>query len=791
MLPQPFATIRSPKFLRRFAKTVAILFLLACAGGPADLNEFTSYFLPESANAQNGDARYHFTQQFLYVDDYGDSLKIDQRTNAQAWAKYAGVSAEIVREYFYTETANASLPNRLMLKGNKAAVAYLTWAKKIEKAYQPAIYAWEESHKDSLVLVEALAQGQALAQNSTDVFLKERYGFQVVKLAMILDQPHTCLQLYDRFIKPLKTKTFISDWAASRRAGAILTLGDTAKALYEFAQIFDRCPSRRREADLSLRSKRIKFQEKALDYCQNDAEKAAVYALCAIQPLEDGLPMLQKIMEINPQNTLIELITAREINKNEYYLLGAIPYVEDTTAFEKRRDASSQYFEQIGDFALKNADNKATNNPAFWWTAASYVKYVLKDYAKANEYLAKAQAAPTENRALKQQITIQQLLLNIAQQDQVTPEFEQKTMALLEQLAPKDNFRVVNAYTRACGLLAKMYRGLPTDEAKPSGWWASCGSASSSKGDISNTHTAKAFLIEAAASWQSQVPNADGYAPIYATNTDRYALEDSTSTEIIAAIVAYLKQPNLTDFGKKLIALSGIDTDYLYVLLGRKYLAQHRYEEASVALGNVKKTVWQSPPFSDYLTQNPFYMKPANGQNPNDVFTPFTFAQRMASLQKQADKGDAEAAYLLGCGAYNMGYFGNSWLLTHRERSHVEYEYMYPPKDLSQDDYYVATQAKSYFDKALSLSKNTELSAKAAFGASLCTQNAYYVFRAAEGRELSYEESAQKAFWQRMNTEKRQRLGQYFDLLKSKYATTQYTREVIEECATYREYVGE
>jgi hypothetical protein len=67
--------------------------------------------------------------------------------------------------------------------------------------------------------------------------------------------------------------------------------------------------------------KGIKFQEKALSYCQNDAEKAAVYALCAIQPLEDGLPMLKKIVELNPKNNLIELITAREINKNEYYSL--------------------------------------------------------------------------------------------------------------------------------------------------------------------------------------------------------------------------------------------------------------------------------------------------------------------------------------------------------------------------------------------------------------------------------------------------------------------------------------
>jgi hypothetical protein len=85
------------------------------------------------------------------------------------------------------------------------------------------------------------------------MFLKERYGFQAVKLAMILGQPEACVKLYNELILPLKTKTFISDWAFSRKAGATLALGDTAKAIYEFSLVFERCPSRRREADLSLR----------------------------------------------------------------------------------------------------------------------------------------------------------------------------------------------------------------------------------------------------------------------------------------------------------------------------------------------------------------------------------------------------------------------------------------------------------------------------------------------------------------------------------------------------------
>ncbi|MFN4147279.1 MAG: hypothetical protein ACK4GN_15750 [Runella sp.] len=768
-------------------RAAAIVLLLACAGGPSDLNEFTSYFMPEIANVSTGDTRYHFTQQFLYLDDYADSVKIDRQVNAQAWAQYAGVSEQGAYDYFYGEKNSVALPNRLMIKGKSEAVTYLKLAKDIEKAYQPAVFSWEESTKDSTALVEAFEKVKTLAQSTTDPFLKERYGFQAVKLAMILEQPQTCLTLYDQLIKPLPTKTFISDWAASRRAGALMALGQTDRAIYEFAQVFDRCPSRRREADLSLRVKGIRFQEKALDYCQNDAEKAAVYALCAIQPLEDGLPMLKKIVALNPQNPLIELITAREINKNEFYMNGPTPYVEDTVAFQNRGKATQRYFEELADFTTECAENKNLQHPAFWWTAASYCQYALKNYDKASDYLTKAKAAPTENITLKLQQDVQQMLLLIANQESITPAFENQAMGLLQRFAMSDNFRVVNAFTRSCGLLANMYEGLTKE---PSGGLMS-GCSNKKQEAASGINIAKAYLLKNAASWQSKPSNPEGYTTIVGTHLDRDVLEDETSVEDLAQVIEYVKQSNKSEFDQKLIQLSGITADHLYIVLGRKFLLQHQYANAAEHFEQVKPDIWQESPFSDYLTANPFYIKPDNGQNPNESFTPASFARRMVDLEKKANEGDAEAAYLLGCGAYNMGYFGNSWLCSKRYRSSSEYEYMYPPRDLSTDDYYTAQKALTYFEKVLEKSKNQELSAKASFGASLCAANAFWVFRAAEGREIGYDEEAQQKFMARMSKEQRKRLAPYFEKLKKQFSSTQYAQEVLRECATYRAYMGE
>jgi len=697
------------------------------------------------------------------------------------------VSETVVHNFFYAESANKTLPNRLMMSGNKAAVGYLRIAKNIEKAYQPAIYSWEEGSKDSLALVESFEKVQQMARSTSELFLKERYAFQAVKLAMILGQPETCVKLYDELVKPLKTKTFISDWAFARKAGATMALGDTAKAIYEFAQVFEHSPSRRREADLSLRIKGIRFQEKALDYCQNDAEKAAVYALCAIQPFQDALPMLKKIIELNPKNATIELIAAREINRNEYYALDPMPYVEDTLVYTQRRDESKRYFDELADFMAECATNKKLSNPAFWFTASSYTQYVSKDYDKASEYLTKAQSESTENVVLKQQMEVQQMLLLIAKQDKITPEFENQAITMLEKLRLVDNFRTTNAYTRACGLLAKMYRGQPLDAEKSGGWLSGC---SSKKNDNTNyVNVAKAFLIESAASWQSRGTDADGYATIYGSNTDRYLLEDSTSAAHIAQTIQYLQQPNLSDVDKKFVALSGLNQTYLQILLGRKHLAGHNYNEAYNAFSKVPAGTWKSMPFADYLVGNPFYISPDNGQQPSQVFTPMTFAQRMAELEKRAKNGDAEAAYLMGCGAYNMGYYGNSWLLSRRAWSGAEF-YTYPPKDFSKEDYYTAIKAREYFEKAVKLSKNSELSAKATFGIALCEANAFSVFEFAESSNRDYQNETEEAYLARIKAERSKRFNTAFQQLNSQYPTAAYTEEVLAECATYRDFAG-
>ena len=216
-----------------------ILLLMACGPGPADYNEFVSYFMPEATNAAAVDARYHFSPQFFYVDSYSDTLFDNQSINAQAWSDYTKnkVSVEAASDYFYKKnTGNKTLFNAL--KGNKEALGYLDFLKQIDLAYKPASNEWESPELDTLKLTPLLQTAKLGLSKTKDIFIKERYAFQAIKLACMAKQYQDAINLHETSVQEAKSQTFISNWSRSRYAGALLHLDKKEDAFYHFAQVF-------------------------------------------------------------------------------------------------------------------------------------------------------------------------------------------------------------------------------------------------------------------------------------------------------------------------------------------------------------------------------------------------------------------------------------------------------------------------------------------------------------------------------------------------------------------------
>lgn len=775
--------------------------------------------MPESSQTSVRDQIYHFTPQLYRYDDYYDTDEDTVQTddNVLAWSQYSRGKAnqsDIGSALYNRDQRSANSLVRWATSTNPAALAYLQFAWRAEEAAPRPINRWEADtvrpDTSTTLLTSLLSEAKTGYTASSDVFLKERYGFQAVKLAALAKQYEQSRSLYDELIRPLSQKTFISDWAFCRHAGATMALGDTARAIYEFAQVFDRCPSRRREAETSLRIYGIRFREKALSFCANDAEKTAVYAICAIQPKQDALPFLKEMVRLNPKNPLIELVMAREINRNEYFFFQKTNPIygfdaenrADSIRFENRKSESSDYFQQLREFALQSTDNKALGNPAFWYTATAYLDYLTKAYTDAKTHLDLASQQATTNPVLKKQIVLQQMLLLTAQTETITPEAESQLIGYLEQFGSSLNFYMTNAFVETCKQWAAKYGYGKPAESESGGWLSGCFRPKTSPSN--GVNTAKAFLLTALTS--SQLNRNEIY---FDSHSDLYDIEDTTSAGTVQQVVAYAINTSATEFDKRLLKLSGFNANTLNILLGRRLLAESKYAEAAEAYANVDAKIWKTDPFKSYFNENPFSVNLLGSQHrpkSDNTYTPATFLKKMVELENQAKtaSGDqaAELYYQLGSGAYNLSWFGNSWIL---QRAHwsggepVFNRYTYhqvqkADKDqelelVSQLDYYTNSAAKAYFEKAISAANNPEIAAKACFMAARCEQNAFRTRKEAEWAKRNYSVD-QEPFDSEMKNLRKADYSSNLSKLASQYAQTRFHAEMIRECATFKDFVA-
>ncbi|GAB3795383.1 hypothetical protein GCM10028819_11350 [Spirosoma humi] len=788
--------------------------------------------MPEAGNTQPEDSRYIFTPQFYndpeFAAQYGESPAPVVDENIDAWVKYTGgtLRATLMSRAIYDEEPSAvRVLTASLAQKNPDALTYLTFAWAADNGQGPL---WNPNalKVDSTNVPQELDEAKKRYQTTKDAFLKERYAFQAVKLASELGDPKQAQQLYDQLIGSLPKKTFISDWGLCRRAGGSLALGDTAMAIYEFAQVFDRCPSRRKAAETSLRKYGIQFREKALEYAKTDGERAAVYALCAIQPGiplggADALAMLKEVVRLTPKNPLIELIMAREINRNEYYFFmtddeythNNMTQTPDSLGFVNRKSQAPSYFEKLRSFALESANNKALANPAFWYTAAAYLDYLGKDYVAAQTHLDQAALLPPANTVLTTQIAVQRMLLLSAQTDVITPETENQLIGYLEAFDSTGNFRINNAYITVCKQFASKYK---YQDAPKRGWLSSCSRTKTQP--VNGADQAKSYLF-------TILTTQPGTGTYFESTTELHAVDDTVSAATIRETIRYISQPNQTDFDKRLIRLSTLTSDQLTLLLGRRLMMEHHYAEAAEAFGKVDPKQWQTEPFTRYFNTNPFAIKmprlvateqtgatktaatstgvnfPAEPRaNP---YTPAQFARRMADLETQAKSatGDqaAELYYQLGCGAWNLSWYGNAWLLVKSYWSAGEPPVYDVPTDpvakqkrfdvLMNTDYYTTSQAKAYFEQSAKAAKTLALADRSAYMAARCEAHAFAVQRSIEQIRNGYVYEEDPAFVKNMLVLRKTKYASAYTDFYNNHRRSLFDKEMIRECAMYKDFL--
>ena len=768
-------------------KILVIFILLACGPSPQEYGEYFSLFYPESANFPEQTKPYFYTPLLLNTESniYVDSPTVsdvspDVKENVASWFDYfkGKVGKEVINNGLYGEKRSLGFA-KSMKNLNPEASIYLQFSHEVEKETPIYTFDWEKPESmDTLKLLELNERAKNEFLLTKDDFLKERYLFQYVKLSAVNGKHQEILAEYPALVTQIKNKTFISDWSNSRLAGSKMAIGDTAQAVFDFAQIFSKSVSRRSQADLSVRRLNSKFFESALEFCKNDSEKSNVYALNAIQPFQDGLTLAKKIYSIDANHPMLELVTAREINKNEMLFFSeknsniylAEPFFlndkfkVDQKQIEAGKKKGESYLNEILDFTSLVSKDSKVKSKEFWYLSSAYLFYLNGDDEKANQLLSNLQNS--NNLYIQKQVAFLQFEFS---NKALNKENEAALISKLAMFTKVDNFRDNNMLIKMSETLYKFYTN-ESKEKKSWGWFSSCTKPKGNK----NGNQVKAFLALNIGATKSQEYG-------YQVNKNQDFYTDTCSAGFLNEVISFVKKPSNSKAEKSLISYSSLETDYLLLALGRRQIKEGDYTSALQTFQSISPNYLSQIGFDDYLEGEP---KDFKVKNANENTSVVEYLKELVSLkQKTEDKiADAEAWFQYGKSLYNLSYFGQAWILTVRHKSEYDLQY----EENKSSDYYSTDKAKKCFEKALSLKPEAELAARICYAGALCERNQYLVKFYANQPE-DYEK--QDAYTAEMIKNELPKFRSYFNKLWQNYRTTQYHKEVLKECLTYSEFV--
>ncbi len=776
---------------RTSVKLLVVFTILACGPMPLDSNEFFSLFYPE--NAQNTDKNEQFVFSIGYVSDndysnYSENDKtevpetVDEKYNLDAWEKYLNnkIDRKILKTGLYEKGKLAGLSEKIKLLDYSAGV-YLKFCDKVDSKIQNYREYWEDVVPiDTVGLKTLFIEAKENAQSAKNDFLKERYHFQYIKIGASLGNDAEILKSTTQIANNDKTKTYISDWTKSRLAGSKMATGDTVSAVYDFSQIFYNCPSRRIQAERSLKFIPDNFFEEAQKIAKNSKEKANVLALQAAQNGTDGIDIIEKIYDLEPNHELLELVFTREINKNEntffaeknswnYY--GENDYYDenykiDDKKIKKAKQKAETYLDKLLRFSEKVSSEKKVKSTNFWQLSNAYFHFLKNDVTTSKKLLTNIDT--TGNIYLKNQVDF--LAFETADKT-LNSQNETYHISLIPSFLGDTDFRTNNMKVKMAETLYNFYMQKQVEEKSGWGWFKSC---------TSNKKAEQGNLVKGFLALNIGATKSGEYGYEINKNQDYYA--DTCSAAFLEKVLSFINKKDLSDSEKKLVTYSNLDDQYLRLALVRRQISNEKYDLAFENIKKIKPGFLDENGFDENFSEFPNDIK-IIGNNIEEK-TPVQFVKSLADLKYKTKSNKAQDWFNYAVARYNLSYYGQAWILIKRSRSHYELQYPELPESLKLE-YYSNSKTIEYFKNALNANPDKELAAKICYGGALCERNQYWV-KFNEDNPEDYNQ--QEAYLAKMSSTVLPKYKTFFKELREKYNDTQYHKMLLNECSTFANY---
>ena len=790
---------------------IGIKLVIACAdiGSPFDM--YVSFF-QNNITAEPEYKPFHYTDYTsLYDAWYYDELPEDDDLhdgNIEEWHTYskkAAKRADIdsfmnkfsekdVRALFQktpnipAKVSGNSFSKFLVLDKNRELLEYLLFAKKCEPLNANLESFWDNTantyktpEKPTNQLWPLIEEGGMAFLKTKNDFLKWRYAYQVLRLAMYSGNYQTTLKLYDKMIGSKTAKNLMYPKCLGLKAGALYHTHKKKQAAYLYSRAFDLSDDMKRNSFLSFlwATDSIKIADvQAL--CKNNHEKAVLMVMDGLfeksNETFEGLGVMQIAYTLDPNVKGLGVVMTREINKAEQRYLQKREEMErnhgnwsaiysfyyrsteeDKKTWEQEKDKYHTYLDGLNRFAVKIAADTKTADKAFWLLASSNISFLEDKFADSKQYLdlaAKEKMNPHEHDVHD----VINILCVVHRSDRITTETEAELLPCLKWVERREGKSM---------RFSKVYRDLLstilTDKY------------------MAQKDTTKAVYCLARA-------NKDSKGAFYVSEdfTDNVGgLLENMSLYQLHELQDFVKRNDKTDFEKWLTYKTPYPASVLRELEGTKYIREMKFGKAVAVLNGLPQGTLSKTVLPDVLINHLQDSQDWNASDSAKTYNKLQFAQKMLELETALDKDpkNSRLAYKYANGLYNMSYYGRAHHAFDYYRSTCDDNAYFASAERNKmpdykKEYYGLTKALKYYLAAFNNSKDAEVKARCLFMAAKCWQKNCPV----TGKKKSYELYDDKTYY------KNALKNPYLAKLCSEYKGTELYSSAFTSCSYLRDY---
>jgi hypothetical protein len=557
----------------------------------------------------------------------------------------------------------------------KGFVEFLYYAKNIEASSTTSLNSWnyDETKPAPAVNPKTLAQVEKLFNETSDVFLKNRYWFQTMKAYFYSSNKQGAITFFEKTKASVPQNTLYYR-GVSYVAGIYYRKKDYATSNYLYSVVFDKCPALRTVTAYNFHPQEQKDFQASLALAKTTEEKTGLWALFGYYA--DEKAAIREIYKLNPASEHLDYLLTRLVNKEEVRL----NEMEFKSAAEYKQTMKTQLNKDALQLVNTIAKEEKTGKPHLWNVAAGYLNIFAGNHVQALQFIEKVEKKGPKSELASNQIRLLKLINTLYATTKLDDKTEAKLLPELDWLyhikdSEDESFRYRNAL----------------------GW---------SKQYIASLYTTQQNIV---------------FAELFNSSTTFYQTPSNAE-----AMKVFLHKTVKSPWEKLAEGIYSITLSDIYEYQAVMSAYAGKLDEAITLME-------QSAEGKNIeLLGNPFNGKIKDCHDCDHAaaqkvkYTKLSLLKKMKEMQSYVDKGQDvyNNSLLLGNAYYNMSYFGNARVFYYGDIMNQYGNYIdeyYQPYLLS------STTANLYYEKAFNTAANAEQKAKCAYMMAKCERNTFYV----------------------------------------------------------------